>query len=134
MDFQVKNALSNVCLAGSHHDIQRSEAFQAIDQILAQGLIMDEINNNKIININQFIILFYHSKSLAFRGIYGIIPNTNPTEFIRIFGRGSKLLKDIQVESYMKYSSSSHNFVTIPTKSITQTTDAISIDPSKLKK
>lgn len=87
-----------------------------------------------MIKILQFVILFYNNKSLSFRGIYGVIPQTN--DFIHIYGRGNKIyhLKETPILSFLKYSSSMRTFTEIPTKSLTATTDAISIDPSKLKK
>lgn len=127
---QVKNALNNVCLAGSHYDSQRQDAISCIEDAGLKGIL---ISNDKRVPISQLIVLLYQHKSLAFRGIYGISPICD--EYLRIYGKGPRSLsKDIPIEAYMKYSSSSRCFTAIPTKSITSTVDAISIDPTKLKK
>jgi len=118
-------------LAGAHSDIARQEALSAVDDVFKQGLIVSD--HDKRIPISQFVILMYQNKSLSFRGIYGISPLSE--DYIRIYGRLPKILpRDIPIDSYLKYSSSSRSFTVIPTKTITNTTDAIGIDPAKAKK
>jgi hypothetical protein len=128
---QVKNAVNNVCLAGSHHDAARQEALQLLDDCVSHGVPHPTIDRR--LPVSQFVILLFQSKSLAFRGIYATSPLME--DYLRVYGRGPKTLpRDLIVEAYMKYSSSSRSFVSIPTKSLTSTTDAISIDPTKVKK
>jgi hypothetical protein len=67
---QIKNALSAVCLAGSHFDNQRNEAISKLDQYYATR----ENGGPPFGPINQFIILLFNAKSLSFRGIYGVSP------------------------------------------------------------
>ena len=126
----VKNALTSVCLAGAHHDIPRNEAIQAIDHAFIHGVFLRD-EDPTITVVNQFVILFQSSKSLSFRGIYAVVPMSD--DLIRIYGKGPKLIKVSQIDAFFKYSSSSRSFVDIPSKSITNTTDAISID-TKMKR
>ena len=82
--------------------------------------------------INHFIVLFYHSKSLSYRGIY--IKDPTSLEIKRIIGRGPKILNETNIEAFYKYESSSRSFKQIQTNALTSTIDAVSIDPSKFKK
>jgi hypothetical protein len=67
---QIKNALTAVCLAGSHFDNQRSEAISKLDQYYATR----DNGRPPYGPINQFIILLFNAKSLSFRGIYAVSP------------------------------------------------------------
>jgi hypothetical protein len=67
---QIKNALTAVCLAGSHFDNQRQEAISKLDQYYASR----ENGGPPSGPINQFIILLFNAKSLSFRGIYAVSP------------------------------------------------------------
>jgi hypothetical protein len=65
---QIRNALNTVCLAGVHFQTQRKEALETIDTLVAahhggKGLISP---------ITHFIVLFFHSKCLSFRGLYSV--------------------------------------------------------------
>lgn len=55
-------------------------------------------------------------------------------EIFKIFGKGPKLILSNYVQDYLKYESASRAFKILPTKSISATVDAISVDPAKLKK
>jgi hypothetical protein len=61
---QIKNAIAHVCLAGAHFDVQRMEALQAIDQA--------KCGSEQTTPVVQFVVLFYESNGLSFRGIYGV--------------------------------------------------------------
>lgn len=143
---QVKNALNNICLAGSHHSAARKDALDAIDLAMAGQVIHRDDEEGgaggdgysydvkkQSVTILHFLILFYHNKSLSFRGVYGVIPQ-EVGQVIRIYGRGPKMLGEHQIEEYLKYETSSRSFKALPTKSLSGTVDAVSIDPSKLKK
>ena len=52
----------------------------------------------------------------------------------RIYGRGPKTLPVSQIEEFYKYESSSRTFRVLPSRALTGTTDAISVDPNKMKK
>jgi hypothetical protein len=53
---------------------------------------------------------------------------------MKIYGRGPKVLSEALIEEYYKYETSSKSFRKLPTRSLTSTTDAVAIDPSKVKK
>ena len=53
---------------------------------------------------------------------------------VRIYGRGPKVLSESQVEEFLKYETSSRSFKALPMKSLGGTADAVSLDPSKLKR
>lgn len=136
---QVKNAISNVCLAGGHYEGQRAEALGAIDYWhMGEGAetrkrdLRGAVDTSPTTAVTHFIILFYHSKSLAFRGIYAVDPFTASTH--KIFGRGPKSLPTLSIEDYFKYESSSRSFKKLPVKSLSSAVDAVSIDPSQIKK
>ena len=136
---QVKNAISNVCLAGGHYEGQRAEALGAIDYWhIGEGAetrkrdLRGVVDTSPTTAVTHFIILFYHSKSLAFRGIYAVDPFTANTH--KIFGRGPKSLPTLSIEDYFKYESSSRSFKKLPVKSLSSAVDAVSIDPSQIKK
>ena len=67
-------------MAGSHQAAARKEALDVIDGA-AKGLpvydgnIYGDQHGVKTVSIQQFVILFYDSKSLSFRGVYGVLPN-----------------------------------------------------------
>jgi hypothetical protein len=60
--------------------------------------------------------------------------NTKTGSINRIYGRGPKTLLPTHIEEFFKYESSSRTFKILGTKTLTGTTDAISVDPAKLKK
>lgn len=135
----IKNAISNVCLAGAHFEAQRVEAIQSIDYWhTGEGAearrksIGDAVVASPTASVAQFIILFFHSKSLSFRGLYAVDPYTGAIH--KIFGRGPKSLPVLCIEDYFKYESSSRSFKKLPVKSLSSTVDAVSVDPSQLKK
>jgi calmodulin-regulated spectrin-associated protein len=127
---QVKNALSNVCLAGGHFALQRDEALKAIDLYHSGQASLLEIRDNA--PVAQFVILFFHAKSFSYRGVYGVDPQTG--DMVRMVGKGPRILPEQLIEEYLKYETSSRSFKPLPTKSLTATTDAVALDPAKLKK
>ena len=64
---QIKNAINHVCLAGAHYDIQRVEAVRAVE---SYSVLTDPESTP----VTQFLVLFYHSESLSFRGVYAVHP------------------------------------------------------------
>ena len=87
LNLQVKNALNNVCLAGSHYDVSRSEVMACIEDAGLKGVTVSD----QRVPISQLIVLLFQSKSLAFRGVYGISPLCD--DFIRIYGKGPRSLR-----------------------------------------
>ena len=84
---QVKNAINNVCLAGAHYDVQRTEALKAVESCSCAVLTDPES-----VPITQFLVLFYHSKSLSFRGIYAVEPYD---------GKCNRHYSQIKINSYI---------------------------------
>ena len=146
---QVKNAISHVCLAGTTFQQQREEALHSIEHwtqprtyhihphphehdVDAQGNGGMNPDTTTVLSVTHFVILLYHAKSLSFRSIYAVDPMTN--EMKKIHGRGPRILLETYVEGYFKYETSSKSFKALQTKTLTSTADAVSVDPSKLKK
>ena len=83
-------------------------------------------------SVSQFVVLFYHSKTLSFRGLYAVDPLT--ASLYRIYGRGPLELPQDRIGGYLKYETGSRSFVRVPTKTLGQTVDAVSVEPSALKR
>ena len=83
-------------------------------------------------SVSQFVVLFYHSKTLSFRGLYAVDPLT--ASLYRIYGRGPIELPQDRISGYLKYETGSRSFVRVPTKTLGQTVDAVSVEPSALKR
>lgn len=126
---QVKNALTFVCLAGGHAEEDRTAALKILDEVNKERHAVDLQSS---VAIHQFLILLHKSKTLSFRGVYGLDSRTG--EALKLFGRGPRLLDLALAEEFHKYESSTRSFKAIATNSLTSTTDAVSIDWSKLKK
>ena len=75
---QVKNAINHVCLAGGHYETQRNEAVRAVETCSV-------LTDQESVPISQFLVLFFHSKSLSFRGIYAVHPLDG--KYVRSFVR-----------------------------------------------
>jgi len=137
---QIKNAICNVCLAGVHHEAQRAEALAAIDYWhLGEGAEARKRELRGAVDtsapapaVAQFLVLFFHSKSLSFRGLYAVDPYTG--DISKIYGRGPRTLPTACIEGYFKYESSSRSFKKLSVASISPTVDAVAVDPSKFKK
>ena len=143
---QVKNAVTHVCLAGTTFQQQREEALQAIEHWTQprtyhinnhpnhhdNDMETERAETTTVLSVTHFVILLYHAKSLSFRSVYAVDPMTN--EMKKIYGRGPRVLLETYVEGYFKYETSSKSFKALQTKALTSTADAVSVDPSKLKK
>ena len=91
----------------------------------------------------QFLIVMHQSKMLSFKGLYLASAEPPPSSHNRshgdsciykLTGRGPKQLPLSLITEYFKYESSSRSFRKLPTVSLTSICDAVSIDPTKLKK
>jgi hypothetical protein len=165
---QVKNALGAVCLAGGHqeellkdairqmdahyvnsgagphpsHENKRSSTASRRGSSAGRGASVEPpLTQTPAVKGSQFLVLFYQSKALSFRGIYIIITPTNtgahadmPTEILKIYGRGPRLLEEAYIDEYFKFETASRSFKKLPSRSLTHTTDAVSIDPAKMKR
>ena len=83
---QIKNAINSVCMAGSHFDAKRIEVFEILDHFRF-GKQMSPLTEEQFVNdfsflqdckgaITHFLIMFFQSKTLSFKGIYAADPNT----------------------------------------------------------
>ena len=66
---QIKNAINHVCLAGAHYDSQRAEAIRAVEYYSV-------LTDPESTPVTQFLVLFYDSNPLSFRGVYTVHPFT----------------------------------------------------------
>ena len=83
----------------------------------------------------QFLVVMHQSKMLSFKGLYLLDPSSPSGDSIcKLTGRGPKQLPRSLVTEYFKYESSSRSFRKLPTIALTSICDAVSIDPTKLKK
>src|SRR3546814_10187577 len=73
-----------------------------------------------------------NQKTLSFKGIYAI--DSEGGDPRRVFGRGPARLESSVISDFYKYSSASRQFISIPVHAITATTDAVSVDPAKVRK
>eukprot|EP00602_Paraphysomonas_sp_CaronLab_P012130 CAMPEP_0185042642 /NCGR_PEP_ID=MMETSP1103-20130426/42465_1 /TAXON_ID=36769 /ORGANISM="Paraphysomonas bandaiensis, Strain Caron Lab Isolate" /LENGTH=1575 /DNA_ID=CAMNT_0027582743 /DNA_START=15 /DNA_END=4742 /DNA_ORIENTATION=- len=124
---QIKNALMNVCLAGSHQSVQREETLDAMDDIVAH-IEKAESPSGYV----QFVIVMHQSKMLSFKGLYIVDGHTG--DITRLCGRGPRIIPTSVIAEYFKYESSTRSFKKLPTLTLANTCDAISVDPTKLKK
>ena len=167
---QVKNALSSICLAGPTMASQREQALAALEYwhsgagALTRGHMLRELGLAPSLSdasvpavtrqgaIHQFVLLFYHSKTMSFRGLYAVDPlgmvligkaapeagaSGDKAVLTRIFGRGPKSMSDSElsaIDSFLKYETSSRSLQAMTVRSLTSTVDAIAVDPSKLRR
>jgi hypothetical protein len=69
---QVRNALTHVCLAGVNLEATRGEALLAMDLAAGRGSGPAE----ESVGATQFVVMLYHSKTLAFRALYLVHPDS----------------------------------------------------------
>lgn len=80
----------------------------------------------------QFLIVMHQSKMLSFKGLY--LVDAHSGDITKLTGRGPRLLSVRLITEHFKYESSSRSFRKLPTVALTSICDAVSIDPTKLKK
>lgn len=80
--------------------------------------------------MSQFLILLSHSKTLSFRALYIVHPQSG--QLIKVYGKGPKILAEKYIEEYFKYDSTGRCFAKLSSKALTATTDAVSVDIQKL--
>nr|XP_015204446.1 PREDICTED: calmodulin-regulated spectrin-associated protein 3 [Lepisosteus oculatus] len=106
--FIIHNALSRCCLAGKVNEPQKNK-------------IVEEMEKSKA---NHFLILFRDS-SCQFRAVYTMNPETE--EMARLTGFGPRVITPAMVESIYKYSSDRKQFTPIPSKTMSMSVDAFTI-------
>lgn len=97
----------------------------------------------------QFLIVMHQSKMLSFKGLYMVDAQTGTIVIIYIMscciiigiglisklcGRGPRVLPNEVIAEFFKYESSSRSFRKLPTLTLNNICDAVSVDPTKLKK
>ena len=80
---------------------------------------------------SQFAILLVEGITLSYRAVYAHVGE----ELVRIVGKGPTRLREEHAEKLYKYSSTGRKFVELAGRSSFKTsTDAISVDPKRLRK
>ncbi|XP_039626312.1 calmodulin-regulated spectrin-associated protein 3 isoform X2 [Polypterus senegalus] len=106
--FIIHNALSRCCLAGKVNEPQKNKILEDMDKSKA----------------NHFLILFRDS-SCQFRAVYTMNPETK--EMVRLTGVGPRIITGAMVDSIYKYNSDRKQFTTIPSKTMSMSVDAVTI-------
>ncbi|MGH0154434.1 UNVERIFIED_CONTAM: hypothetical protein FKN15_027196 [Acipenser sinensis] len=106
--FIIHNALSRCCLAGRVNEAQKNK-------------ILEEMEKSKA---NHFLILF-RDASCQFRAVYSMNPETE--EMQRVAGIGPRVISLGMVEGIFKYSSDRKQFTPIPSKTMSMSVDAVTI-------
>ncbi|XP_068130685.1 calmodulin-regulated spectrin-associated protein 3 isoform X2 [Hyperolius riggenbachi] len=106
--FIIHNALSHCCLAGKVNETQKNKVLEDMEKSQS----------------NHFLILFRDS-SCQFRAVYAFSPETD--ELNRLAGYGPRTITLSMVEEIFKYSSDRKRFTQIPSKTMSMSVDAFTI-------
>ncbi|KAM4676983.1 calmodulin-regulated spectrin-associated protein 3 isoform 2-T2 [Discoglossus pictus] len=106
--FIIHNALSHCCLAGKVNEPQKNKVLEDIEKSQS----------------NHFLILF-RDGSCQFRAVYTFSAETE--ELTRLAGYGPRAISLSMVESIYKYSSDRKRFTPIPSKTMSMSVDAFTI-------
>ncbi|XP_067829185.1 calmodulin-regulated spectrin-associated protein 3 [Heptranchias perlo] len=104
----IQNAISRCCLAGKVNEPQKNK-------------ILEEVERSKS---NHYLILF-RDTSCQFRAVYTFPPDSE--EMHRVAGVGPKVITKNMIEGIYKYNSDRKQFTQIPTKSVSASVDAVTI-------
>ncbi|XP_030053420.1 calmodulin-regulated spectrin-associated protein 3 [Microcaecilia unicolor] len=104
----IHNALSHCCLAGKVNEPQKNK-------------ILEEIEKSKA---NHFLVLF-RDTSCQFRAVYTFSAETE--ELTRLTGFGPRIISSAMIEGIYKYSSDRKRFTQIPSKTMSMSVDAFTI-------
>ncbi|XP_069459973.1 calmodulin-regulated spectrin-associated protein 3 isoform X2 [Ambystoma mexicanum] len=104
----IHNALSHCCLAGKVNESQKNKTLEEMEK--SSG--------------NHFLILF-RDASCQFRAVYSFSPEMD--EFTRLTGYGPKTICRSMIEGFYKYSSDRKRFTPIPSKTMSMSVDAVTI-------
>uniref|UniRef100_A0A8C8VPA7 Calmodulin regulated spectrin associated protein family member 3 n=1 Tax=Pelusios castaneus TaxID=367368 RepID=A0A8C8VPA7_9SAUR len=104
----IHNALSHCCLAGRVNEPHKNK-------------ILEEMEKSKA---HHFLILFRDS-SCQFRALY--TPAEETEELMRLTGYGPRTITRAMIEGIYKYNSDRKRFTQIPTKTMSMSVDAITI-------
>ncbi|CAM9763187.1 unnamed protein product [Chrysoparadoxa australica] len=115
----VRNAITRLCLAGAHLEQQKFQALEALDGADA----------------TTFIILLAQSKVLSFKGLFKLVDVKGEAPVLhKLYGLGPTYLAESEVVGFFKYNSAAREFRKVHSRSFGTTTDAVSIEVSRLKK
>ncbi|XP_075063080.1 calmodulin-regulated spectrin-associated protein 3 [Mixophyes fleayi] len=106
--FIIHNALSHCCLAGKVNEPQKNKVLEDIEKSQS----------------NHFLILFRDS-SCQFRAVYTFSMETD--ELTRLAGYGPRTISLSMIEEIYKYSSDRKRFTQIPSKTMSMSVDAFTI-------
>ncbi|KAM4747560.1 calmodulin-regulated spectrin-associated protein 3 isoform 2-T2 [Rhinophrynus dorsalis] len=106
--FIIHNALSHCCLAGKVNESQKNKVLEDMEKSQS----------------NHFLILFRDS-SCQFRAVYSFSSETE--ELNRLAGYGPRTISLAMVEDIYKYSSDRKRFTQIPSKTMSMSVDAFTI-------
>lgn len=106
--FIIHNALSHCCLAGKVNEPQKNKVIEDIERSAS----------------NHFLILF-RDTSCQFRAVYTFSPETE--DLTRVAGYGPRTISLAMIEEIYKYSSDRKRFTQIPSKTMSMSVDAFTI-------
>ncbi|KAM9313416.1 calmodulin-regulated spectrin-associated protein 3 [Gastrophryne carolinensis] len=106
--FIIHNALSHCCLAGKVNETQKNKVLEDMEKSQS----------------NHFLILF-RDASCQFRAVYTFSPETD--DLTRLAGYGPRTITLSMVEDIYKYSSDRKRFTQIPSKTMSMSVDAFTI-------
>ncbi|XP_069783320.1 calmodulin-regulated spectrin-associated protein 3 isoform X2 [Narcine bancroftii] len=104
----IQNAITRCCLAGKVNEPQKNK-------------ILEEIDKSKS---NHYLILF-RDNSCQFRAVYTYPPESE--EMHRVAGVGPKIITKNMIEGIYKYNSDRKQFTQIPSKTLSASVDAVTI-------
>lgn len=147
---QIKNAITFICLAGTIHEDKRREVFQLIDyyhrgdtnRADSQAHAEMEAENGNAVGlkgaVNQFVLMFYKSKVLAFKGIYCVDQRVGSTagSIRKVYGKGPAVLQHGEgsadaIQEFLKFETSSKSFKTLPVTAFSSSVDAVILEFKK---
>ncbi|XP_048377767.1 calmodulin-regulated spectrin-associated protein 3 isoform X4 [Stegostoma tigrinum] len=106
--FIIQNAITRCCLAGRVNEPQKNK-------------ILEEVEKSKS---NHYLILF-RDNSCQFRAVYTYSPDSE--DMHRVAGVGPKVITKNMIEGIYKYNSDRKQFTQIPSKTLSASVDAVTI-------
>ncbi|XP_078387595.1 calmodulin-regulated spectrin-associated protein 3 isoform X1 [Cetorhinus maximus] len=104
----IQNAITRCCLAGRVNEPQKNK-------------ILEEVEKSKS---NHYLILF-RDNSCQFRAVYTFFPDSEDMQ--RVAGVGPKVITKNMIEGIYKYNSDRKQFTQIPSKTLSASVDAVTI-------
>uniref|UniRef100_UPI00398F73E7 calmodulin-regulated spectrin-associated protein 2 isoform X2 n=1 Tax=Pristiophorus japonicus TaxID=55135 RepID=UPI00398F73E7 len=104
----IQNAITRCCLAGRVNEPQKNK-------------ILEEVEKSKS---NHYLILF-RDASRQFRAVYAVSPDSE--DMYRVAGVGPRVITKNMIEGIYKYNSDRKQFTQIPSKTLSASVDAVTI-------